>query len=315
VRSAAFVALVLFHSFCAEAADYRPPRLANGEIDLQGTWSHMNATPFERPAEYTTLVINAEQAAAIEAKYHARSEDLSRPSEPSVYFDKQTVEPIRGEFHSSIIIDPQDGKIPANDLFKELAAKAKAGVLTAFDGPEQRPTSERCLGALSSAPPVVVAPATDLRQIVQTGNTILIASEELHDARVIRMNAKHAPAALTSWMGDSIGWWEADTLVIETTHFAPTSATRAGPASLFFVSPQTIVTERIRFVAEDELSYVFTVSDPTYYTSDWRGETRFKRSHERMIEYACHEGNYSLTYVLQGREPASSSAPILSSAK
>jgi hypothetical protein len=295
-------------------ADYRPPRLADGQVDLQGTWSHSNATPFERTAEFTSLVITPAEAAAIEAKYNARNDDLSRPAEPSVYFDKKTVEPIRGELHSSIIIDPPDGKIPGNAVFKELAAKAKAAVLTAFDGPEERPTSERCLGALSSAPPVVVAPATDLRQIVQTGKTILIASEELHDARVIRMNAKHAPAAITSWLGDSIGWWEGDTLVIETTQFAATSATRAGPASLFFVSPKTIVTERIQRIAPDEISYVFTVSDPTYYTRDWRGETRFKRSHERMIEYACHEGNYSLTYVLQGRD-GPSTAPTLSSAK
>lgn len=296
------------------AADYRAPRLADGQVDLQGTWAHKNMTPFERPAEFTSLVITPAEAATIEAKYIARNEDLSRPSEPSEYFDKKTVEPIRGKLHSSIIVDPQDGKIPSNDLFKELAAKAKAGVLTAFDGPEERPTSERCLGALSSAPPVVVAPASDLRQIVQTGNTILIASEELHDARVVRMNAKHAPAAITSWLGDSIGWWEGDTLVIETTQFAPTSATRAGPSSLFFVSPKTIVTERIRRVADDEISYVFTVSDPTYYTRDWRGETRFTRSNERMIEYACHEGNYSLTYVLMGRD-GPSPTPILSNAK
>jgi hypothetical protein len=313
MRSLFIAVAALLPTFVA-AGDYRPPRLADGQVDLQGTWSHTNMTPFERQAEFSSLVITPAQAAAIEAKYIARNDDLSRPSEPSVYFDKKTVEPIRGELHSSVIVEPQDGKVPGNELFKELAAKAKAGVLSAFDGPEQRPTSERCLGALSSAPPIVVAPASDLRQIVQTGNSILIASEELHDARVVRMNAKHAPAAVTSWMGDSIGWWEGDTLVIETTHFAPASATRAGPASLFFVSPRTVVTERIRRIAHDEMSYAFTVSDPTYYTRDWRGETRFKLSTERMIEYACHEGNYSLTYVLQGRD-APSPAPILSNAK
>jgi hypothetical protein len=294
----------------AAAAGYQPPRLPDGQVDLQGVWSHTNLTPLERPADLKSFVITPEQAAAIEARIAARNEDLSKPAEPSLYFDTRTVEPIRGELRSSIIVDPADGRIPGNALFKEEAAKMKASVLTAFDGPEQRPGSERCVSAPSAAPPVSLVPAGDLRQIVQTPDAILIASEELHEARVVRMNAKHAPAAVTSWLGDSIGWWEVDTLVIETTHFAPTSATRAGPNSLFFVSPQTVVTERIRRVADDELSYTFTVSDPTYYTRDWHGETRFKRSNFNLLEYACHEGNYSLGYALQGRAPEPQGSPL-----
>jgi hypothetical protein len=294
------------------AADYRAPRLPDGQVDLQGVWSHTNLTPLERPADLKSFVITPEQAAAIEARIAARNEDLSKPAEPSLYFDTRTVEPIRGELRSSIIVDPADGLIPGNAFFKEQAAKMKASVLTAFDGPEQRPGSERCVSAASAAPPVSLVPATDLRQFVQTANAILIASEELHEARVIRMNAKHAPAAITSWLGDSIGRWEGDTLVIETTHFAPTSATRAAPNSLFFVSSQAIVTERIRRVADNELSYTFTVSDPTYYTRDWYGETHFKRSNFNLLEYACHEGNYSLGYALQGRAPEPQGSPLSS---
>lgn len=297
----AVVCLLLALPLCAVARDFHAPRLADGQIDLQGVWAHTNLTPLERPSDLTTFVISPEQARAIEARIQARNEDLSKPAEPSLYFDERTVEPIRGELRSSIITDPTDGRIPANDEFKRRAALAKSSVLTAFDGPEQRPGSERCLSAPSAAPPVSLVPAGDLRQIVQTRDAILIASEELHEARVVRMNAKHAPAAVVSWLGDSIGHWDGDTLVIETTHFAPTSNTRAGPNSLFFVSPRTIVTERIRRIAPDELSYTFTVSDPTFYTRDWHGETRFKRSTARMLEYACHEGNYSLGYALQGR--------------
>ena len=127
---------------------------------------------------------------------------------------------------------------------------------------------------------------------------IVIASEELHEARVIRMNTQHAPASITSWLGDAIGWWEGGTLVIETKYFAPTSAARAGPGMLFFVGPDTVVTERITRVSADELSYTFTVEDPSYYTQPWKGETRFSRSDEHMLEYACHEGNYSLPFAL-----------------
>jgi hypothetical protein len=289
----------------AGAGEYRPPRLADGQIDLQGIWSHTNLTPLERSEDFDSLVITGAQAASIEAKVHARNEDLSKPAEPSLFFDQRTVEAIDGELRSSIIIEPANGRIPANALFKELAAEAKAALFTAFDGPEARPNPERCLGAPSAAPPIMMVPAGDLRQIVQTDHAILIAAEELHEARAIRLNAQHGPAAITSWLGDSVARWEADTLVIETTHFAPTSATRAGPSGLFFVSPRTIVTERIRRTATDELRYAFTVSDPTYYTREWRGETRLTRAKVHMLEYACHEGNYSLAYALQGREATS----------
>jgi hypothetical protein len=284
----------------AESADYRPPRLADGQVDLQGVWSHKNITPLERPAELKSFVITREEAAQLQTRILAKSEDLSRPAEPAVYFWERGIEAIRGEYRSSIITEPSDGKIPANDHFKTRAKATGAAVLTAFDGPEARPGSERCLAAISAAPPVTVVPAADLRQIVQTPHAILISSEELHEARVIRMNAKHAPASVVSWLGDSIGWWEGATLVIETKYFAPTSAARSGPASLFFVGPDTTVTERITRVSQDELSYVFTVEDPTYYTQPWKGETRFGHSDEQMLEYACHEGNYSLRYVLMG---------------
>jgi hypothetical protein len=300
----------LFVSSNATADDYQPPRLLDGQVDLQGVWSHTNLTPFERPADLRTFVITHDQAAAIEARIQARNEDLSKPAEPSLYFDTRTVEPIRGELRGSIIVNPTDGLIPGNAFFKEQAAQMKASVLTAFDGPEQRPGSERCLSAPSAAPPVSLVPAGDLRQIVQTQHAIAITAEELHEARIIRMNVQHAPAAVVSWLGDSIGWWEGDTLVIETTQFAPTSATRAGPNSLFFVSPRAVVTERMRRVADDELSYTFTVSDPTYYTREWHGETRFERSNFNLLEYACHEGNYSLGYALQGREPEPSGSAM-----
>jgi hypothetical protein len=295
-----FCALLLPGVVDAKDHAYRPPRLKDGHVNLQGVWAHTNLTPLERPAELKSLVITREEAAQIEGKIAAKNDDLKRPAEPSLYFDTRTVEPIRGELRSSIIVEPSDGMIPGNALYKERIGKIRASVLTAFDGPEQRPASERCLSGVSAAPPIQLVPATDLRQIVQTGDTIVIANEEIHETRVIRMNTQHAPAAIVSWLGDSIGWWESDTLVIETRHFAPSSAERMSPNNMFLVSPRTVVVERITRVSDDELSYVFTVEDPTWYTQPWKGETRLHRSRERMLEYACHEGNYSLPYALQG---------------
>jgi len=294
-----YVCGLLAAAATAQAGDYRPPRLADGQVDLQGVWSHRNITPLERPAELKSFLISREEAAQLQARILAKTNDQSKPGEPAEYFWDRGVEPIRGEYRSSIITDPADGKIPGNEHFKTLAKATGAAVLTAFDGPEARPGAERCLMATSAAPPVTVVPADDLRQIVQTQSSIVIASEELHEARVVRMNTQHGPAAITSWLGDAIGWWEGETLVIETKYFAPTSSARAGPGMLFFVGPDTIVTERITRVAADELSYEFTVEDPSYYTRPWKGETRFGRSDEQMLEYACHEGNYSLPFALE----------------
>jgi hypothetical protein len=293
-----YVCGLLAAAAAAQAGEYRAPRLRDGQVDLQGVWSHKNITPLERPAELKTFVITREEAAQLQARILAKTNDLSKPGEPAEYFWERGVEAIRGEYRSSQITDPADGKIPGNEHFKSLAKATGAAVLTAFDGPEARPNSERCLAAISSAPPVTVVPAADLRQFVQTRNAIVIASEELHEARVVRMNAQHSPAAVVSWLGDSIGWWEGATLVIETKHFAPSSAERGGPGSLFFVGPNTTVTERITRVSRDELQYLFTVEDPTYYTQPWKGESRFGRSDDKILEYACHEGNYSLPFAL-----------------
>jgi hypothetical protein len=303
------LSMVMFATVAAaKDRPWHPPRLADGHVDMQGVWGHTNLTPFERPDNLKTFAITAAEANEIKAKIVAKTDDLSRPAEPSLYFDDRNVEPIRGELRSSMILDPADGKIPGNEAFKTKMASARDGVLKAFDGPEQRPLSERCVGAMSSMPPVILIPASDLRQIVQTPDTIAIVTEELHEARIIRMNAQHASAKIESWEGDSIGRWDGDTLVIETKYFAPASGVRAGPNSAFLVSPATTVTERLTRVSADEMSYVFTVDDPTYYTKPWTGETRFHRSSSRMLEYACHEGNYSLAYVLMGARATEAAA-------
>ena len=134
--------------------------------------------------------------------------------------------PIRGELRSSIIVDPPDGRIPGTSAFKEWQVQARAAMVNALDGPEQRPTSERCLGNPAAQPPNLYNPGTNLRQIVQTRDAVVIVSEVIHFARIVRLNATHAPAAVTSWSGDSIGWWEGDTLVVETKYFTPSDIGR-----------------------------------------------------------------------------------------
>ena len=218
---------------------------------------------------------------------------------------------IDGQKRSSILIDPPDGKIPAmkaearqrNARLRALAVDpsagedaAASGPAGAFDGPESRPLAERCLlGFNSTAGPPSLPNYfyNNLKQIVQTGDTVLILNEMVHDARVVRMGGKHVPSTIRRWMGDSIGWWEGDTLVIDTTNF--TAKTQYSGSS-----DQLHVVERIRRVDANTLLYRFTVEDPATWDRAWTGEYPWKATNERVFEYACHEGNYAMTNMLKG---------------
>lgn len=284
---------------------YHPPRLPDGHVDMQGMWKNSNLTPLERRPEFAQLVITAADAKRLEDQYFSHSQNQA--DDPDQFLEDRSIEPIRGELRSSQIIEPKDGKIPWNEAYKDKPTTLLLGVMNAFDNPEQRPGPERCLSS-TGAPPMQPTIDGNMYQIVQTPQTTVIVSELIHDARMIRMNGMHSPATLTSWLGDSIGWWEKDTLVVETKYFSPTSAVRLrGHYNLFLVSPQTVVTERFTRVSDREINYVFTVSDPTYYTRPWTGETHLLRSAKRMFEFACHEGNYSMRDMLEAARAGESS--------
>ena len=173
------------------AADYRPPRLANGQPDLQGTWDHFSATPLERPAGIETLVISPAQAAEIERRIYDRKFDASRPAPAPEFFRDERVLPIRGELRSSIIIEPENGRLPGTAAFdKDIVTLRPAWMNSAFDGPEQRDGSERCLGNPASQPPILHSPGTNLHQIIQTDEVVLFFSENMHDARIIRLECE-----------------------------------------------------------------------------------------------------------------------------
>jgi hypothetical protein len=218
---------------------------------------------------------------------------------------------VDGEKRSSLIIDPPDGKVPpmkpeaqkrnaaflAGAVAPDASESAAAGPPGAFDGPELRPLAERCLlgfGSTSGPPSLPNYFYNNLKQIVQTKDSILILNEMVHDARVIRMNAKeHLPQNIRRWMGDSIGHWEGDTLVIDTTNFTSKTQFRGS-------SDQLHVVERITRVDANTLLYRFTVDDPQTWDRSWTGEYPWNRTDERLFEYACHEGNYSLEGMMRG---------------
>ncbi|HEX7796345.1 MAG TPA: hypothetical protein VF456_18410 [Vicinamibacterales bacterium] len=215
---------------------------------------------------------------------------------------------VNGEKRASIVVDPPDGKIPA---MKPEARRRQAALLVdpsaseasaangrpgAFDGPELRPLAERCLlgfGSTSGPPTLPNYFYNNLKQIVQTPTTIMILVEMVHDVRIIRMNAEHVPPTVRKWMGDSVGHWEGDTLVVDTTNF--TNKTQFQGAS-----EQLHVVERFTRVNGNTLLYRFTVDDPQTWDKPWSGEYPWNATDEHIYEYACHEGNYSLGDMLRG---------------
>lgn len=234
----------------AERGAYQPPRHDDGHPNFEGIWINTNATPLVRPPGYEQLIISEAQARELDRRRIARDEDRTTPTEPTEWTDERYIERVSGTFRSSIVIDPSDGQIPGNEAFRQRVAAVPAAILHAMDGPEQRPSSERCLGSHATQPPILSIATDNQHLIVQTAQTVVFFSEWLHEARVIRMNAKHAHPAMTSWLGDAIGWWEGDTLVVETRYFTPSDKVRGSPAGIFLVSPATTVTERFTRVSE-----------------------------------------------------------------
>jgi len=218
---------------------------------------------------------------------------------------------VDGQTRSSILIDPPDGKMPpmkpeARQRNARLRAAAvdpsagegntASGPAGAFDGPESRPLAERCLlGFNSTAGPPSLPNYfyNNLKQIVQTRDTVLILNEMVHDARVVRIGGKHVPPTIRRWMGDSIGWWEGDTLVVDTTNFT-------GKTQFNGSNDQLHVIEHIRRVDANTLLYRFTIEDPTTWERAWTGEYPWKATKEQLYEYACHEGNYAMGNMLRG---------------
>ena len=212
---------------------------------------------------------------------------------------------------ASILIDPPDGRVPqmtpqARQRFArnvrptsdQTAREDDPGFEGngAYDDPERRPLGERCLMGFGSTSGPPVLPNyfyNNLHQIVQNKDSVMILTEMVHDARIVRMNAEHLPKSVTKWMGDSVGRWEGDTLVVDTTNFSEKTRFRGSTPNLHIV-------ERFTRVDAKSLRYRFTIEDPETWTAPWTGEYTWPATDELMYEYACHEGNYAMGNILRG---------------
>ena len=328
------------------------PRTPSGHPDLSGTYDVLTLTPMQRPTALgEKLFLTDEEAAEIAERERSRNVERNQPSDPdrgappqggdgspgaagnvggynSFWLDRGNgAFQIDGQWRTSILIDPPNGRFPPASE-ERIAARAAARAAreaaratgesarprfrandgTAYwleagldapgpyDNMEQRGFAERCLLAFSSTAGPPTLPNyfyNNHKRIVQGEDTVVILVEMVHDARIVRMNAEHDPPEIRKWLGDSIGWWEGDTLVVETTNFRERPAFAQG-------SENMRVTERFARIDADTLLYNFTVEDSTVWSAPFTGEYVWPRSDNKMFEYACHEGNYALEGIMRG---------------
>ena len=305
------------------------PRTSDGHPDLQGNWSNATITPLGRPRGRGP-VLTPDQVAEIEGRREEFIEVLSATSDPNreapavggvrtgdfafdaasggtggynyVYIDGgDRVAIYNGESRSSLVTNPADGRIPSLTPEARQRRSERSEFnrqFSAYDNPENRPLSDRCLMSFGSnaGPPMLPNYFYNNNYtIVQTADHIMIMTEMVHDVRIIRMGERvPLPEQVRPWMGDSWGHWEGDTLVIETTNLHPLQRFNGNP------SDNLKVIERLTRVDQSTINYEFTVIDPETYTAEWGGEVPMKALEGLIYEYACHEGNYALGAILSG---------------
>jgi hypothetical protein len=218
---------------------------------------------------------------------------------------------IDGHRRTSIVVDPSDGHIPpitpaarqriAARVVRTSDETAREGDPGyegggAYDDPERRPLGERCLigfGSTSGPPMLPNYFYNNLHQIVQTKDSVMILTEMVHDARIVRIGGQHVPNTVRKWLGDSVGHWEGETLVVDTANFTDKTRFRGSTENLHVV-------ERFTRIDARTLLYRFTVEDPGTWPRPWSGEYTWPATDDLMYEYACHEGNYAMGDILRG---------------
>jgi hypothetical protein len=308
----------------AAAQQYSPPRTPDGKPVLSGIWSNASVTNLVRPPGQEKLIVTREEAEAlvkanpfqklIEAEDGPSDleDDLLKDGNTDRGYNAFWIDPgnflmnVKGEYRTSWIVEPANGQMPLSEEGrKTIAARRAERQQGLFDGPEALPLSERCLIGFTGAggPGMLNTIYNNNYQIVQTPDAVLIVVEMVHDARIIPIRkdkataqAAHRPAAVQQWLGDAVGWWEGDTLVVETVNVHPQQG-RAGP---IYLSARGKVTERFTRTSQEQIFYEFQVDDPVYYTQPWRAEMGLNARKESVFEYACHEGNYSMEGILRG---------------
>ncbi|MGZ6016186.1 MAG: hypothetical protein ACXWKM_10615 [Phenylobacterium sp.] len=311
-------------------APFHAPRAVDGQPDLQGTWTNASLTPLERPpAMGERMALTPDEVKAIEGKRAAVIRASNAPTQADVDLNKlpcyaanlidsgatpdcgynafwtdhgDNVMRVKGEPRTSLITFPANGRMPARLPRKPGGPTPVRGVYgRAGENPENQTLAERCITSFGNHAGPVMLPSfyNSNYQIVQGRDAVAILVEMIHDVRVVRLNSQHNP--VRSWYGDSIGHYEGDTLVVETTNYNPNQNLMGGSADMK-------VTERFTRVGPKRLRYEFKVEDPSVWATPWGGEYEFAPAKGAVYEYACHEGNYALPDILAGARHAEADA-------
>jgi hypothetical protein len=282
------------------APKWTPPRTAWGDPDIQGTWNNGTITPLERPrtAGEKELLSEEEQAEINEqSDTRAEKRPTDRAQDVELAYDQFWWDRGKSIGRTSLIVDPKDGRLPplTPEGQKMLDARAEARRARGpADSWTDRPLQERCI-LYHGVPPLPTGYNSNY-EIAQSPGLVAILHEEIHEVRLIHLDGRpHASPNIRQWLGDSIGHWEGETLVVETTNFRK-DATFRFPAD----SSTMRVVERFRRTGPDEIDYQFTVHNPTMYSREWTATLPMRTSDGLIYEYACHEGNYGLPNVLSG---------------
>jgi hypothetical protein len=304
---------------CAQAASptttsvkkWSAERTPDGQPDLEGVWDATSMTPLERPVELGNKEFySPEEVAAYEKK---RGHELDRDRRDGsadadllrayndAWYDRGSH--LASDRRTSRLIDPPNGRFPAMTP----AAAKKYQEMHAWlaqhanDGPETRTLPDRCLLFSQAGPPILPANYNNYYQIVQAPGVVAILSEMGHQVRIIPLtNRPRLPETARQWAGDSLGHWEGDTLVIETTNFRVTDQSRFGVQFDGMSDENLRITERFTRTGPKTITYRATVVDPTVFTRSWTVEFPMEMTQSLVYEYACHEGNYGLAGILSG---------------
>jgi hypothetical protein len=289
----------------ASAAAVAAPHAGAKHPDLTGQWTGSSLTNLERPDDFKTLTVTEAEAAKYEKAHRGKPPEVP-PDDPdhavggveSEWWETDVgLARIRGQIRTSWLVSPASGKLPttpeAKAFFKARGERRKVD----FDNPEGREQSERCVESDGAGPPYQNGGYNDNLEMVQTGDHLVLHSEWMSSLRIVRIGARdHLPADLRVPGGDSIAWWEGDTLVVETTNFLPRDVD--DPKRDPKADMKTL--ERFTRTGPDELLYAFRVTNPAVFTQSWAGEMVLRRAGKPMYEYACHEGNSGMVNMLAG---------------
>ena len=306
-RALTRVSLALTSMFLATMAfgqtdDY--PKTEIGHPDLQGTYTFRTITPLNRPRELEHLeTLTPEQAAEWEQfELRRQNRDLIIDSvggagyPPGVIsynnFWYERGENTVADRRTSLIYDPPNGRMPQVNAAGRERRAAYGQMVFESAGPEGRTTVDRCLVGFVAGPPMIPGSYNNNMQIVQTKDQVMILNEMVHSARIIRLDSEHNTKQL-KWEGDSVGYWEGDTLVIHTENWYHDYNLRG-------MSKQAVVEERIKRIDDNTLEYDFTVNDPLSWDEPWSAKFPLRESADPIYEYACHEGNHGLVGILAG---------------